>query len=71
MDKQDCSAANFILKTLLDVICIIESDESQYSRKLIRNLDFFSLVVKSRAKNANPTVLPANQRVIRRNPMIR
>ena len=57
MDKQDCSAANFIPKTLLDVICIIESDESQYSWKLIRNLDSFSLVVKSRAKNANPTPL--------------
>ena len=64
MDKQDCSAANFIPKTLLDVICITESDESQYSSKLIRNLDSFALVVKTRTKNANltplKTVLPAN-----------
>ena len=52
-----CSAAIFISKTLLDVICTSEDDESQYSWKLIRNFDSFSLVVESRAKNTNSTPL--------------
>ena len=55
MDKQDCSAAIFIPKILLHVICILECDERQYSWKLITNLDSFSHVVKSRAKYGNPT----------------
>lgn len=60
MDNKEFSASNFIPKNLLDIICILESDETRHSWKIIRNLDGFSLVVKIRAKNAEPTPLKNN-----------
>lgn len=60
MDKREIPASNSIPKNLLDIICILESDEISHSWKLIRNSDSFSLVIKTPAKNANPTPLKNN-----------
>ena len=58
MKRQDKPASSFIPPTMLDIICLLENDEFQASWKLIRNLDSFSLIVKTavRAKSVNVSV---------------
>ena len=51
------SAANFIPKDLLEIICILERDEKHHSYKIIRNWSGFSHVAKFRTKNAKSTLL--------------
>ena len=45
MDTQDILALNVIPRVLLDVISRLESDELQFTWKLSRNKEGFSLVV--------------------------
>ena len=66
MDKE-FTASNFIPERLLDIICILESDEKHHSYKIIRNKKTFSLVTKFGVKNEETTPLKKlrNQHVIR------
>ena len=63
MDQQKSSAANFIPKDLLDIICILERDENHHLYKIIRIRNGFSLIAKFRAKNAESTPLKNNASV--------
>ena len=59
MDKE-FTASNFIPERLLDIICILESDEKHHSYKLIRNKKTFTLIAKFGAKNEETTPLKNN-----------
>ena len=52
MDKKEFTASNFISEKLLDIICILESDEKHHLYKIIQNKSYFSLIAKFGAKNA-------------------
>ena len=41
MDKKGFTASNFIPERLLDIICILESEEKHHSYKIIRNKKTF------------------------------
>ena len=56
MDKKEGST-NFMPNDLLEIICILERGEKQYSYKTIRERNFFSLVTKFPAKNGESTPL--------------
>ena len=60
MDQKKSSAAIFIPKDLLDIICILERDGKHH---IIRNRNSFSLIAKFRAKNAESTPLKNNASV--------
>ena len=60
MDKKEFTASNFIPERLLDIICILESDEKHHSYKIIRNKKTFSLIAKFGAKNEETTPLKNN-----------
>ena len=60
MDKKEFTASNFIPERLLDIICILESDEKHHSHKIIRNKNTFSLIAKFGAKNEETTPLKNN-----------
>ena len=51
MDKKEFTASNFTPERLLDIICILESEEKHHSYKIIRNKKTFSLIAKFGAKN--------------------
>ena len=57
MDKKEFTASNFIPERLLDIICILESDEKHPSYKIIRNKNTFTLIAKFGAKNEETTPL--------------
>ena len=46
MDKKEFTASNFIPERLLDIICILESEEKHHSYKIIWNKKTFSLIAK-------------------------
>ena len=60
MDKKEFTASNFIPERLLDIICILESDEKHHSYKIIRNKKTFSLIAKFGAKNEETRPLKNN-----------
>lgn len=59
MEKQEEPASKFIPRVLLGIISTLETDEGRHSWKLIRNLDTFTLVIKSPALG-KPTPLENN-----------
>ena len=60
MDRQDHPVSNFIPKHLLEIICILENDETRHSCVLIRNLGSLSFVTKTPANNENLMPLKTN-----------
>ena len=57
MDEKECTAANFMPKDLIEIICILERDEKCHSYKIIRKRKYFTLVTKFPAKNGEATPL--------------
>ena len=57
MDETECTAANFMPKDLIEIICILERDEKCHSYKIIRKRKYFTLVTKFPAKNGESTSL--------------
>ena len=57
MDETECTAANFMPKDLIEIICILERDEKCHSYKIIRKRKYFTLVTKFPAKNGESTPL--------------
>ena len=41
MDETECTAANFMPKDLIEIICILERDEKCPSYKIIRKRKYF------------------------------
>ena len=60
MDETECTASNSIPKYLIEIICILESDEKYHSYKIIRKRKYFTLVTKLPAKNGESTQLKNN-----------
>ena len=60
MDETECTAANFMPKDLIEIICILERDEKCHSYKIIRKRKYFTLVTKFPAKNGESTPLKNN-----------
>ena len=59
MDKE-FTASNFIPERLLDIICILESDEKHHVYKIVQNKKTFSLIAKFGTKNEETTPLKDN-----------
>ena len=57
MDETECTAANFMPKDLIEIICILERDEKCHTYKIIRKRKYFTLVTKFPAKNRESTPL--------------
>ena len=57
MDETECTAANFMPKDLIEIICILERDEKCHSYKIIRKRKYFTLLTKFPAKNGESTPL--------------
>ena len=57
MDETESTAANFMPKDLIEIICILERDEKCHSYKIIRKRKYFTLVTKFPAKNRESTPL--------------
>ena len=55
MDETECTAANFMPKDLIEIICILERDEKCHSYKIIQKRKYFTLVTKFPAKNIGIT----------------
>ena len=55
MDETESTAANFMPKDLIEIICILERDEKCHSYKIIRKRKYFTLVTKFPAKNGEST----------------
>ena len=63
MDEKEFTAANFIPKDLLEIICILERGKKHHSYKIIRTRNHFSLITKFPAKNGDSTPLKNNASV--------
>ena len=57
MDETESTAANFMPKDLIEIICILERDEKCHSYKIIRKRKYFTLVTKFPANNGESTPL--------------
>ena len=57
MDETECTAANFMPKDLIEIICILERDEMCHSYKIIQKRKYFTLITKFPAKNGESTPL--------------